>query len=63
MRCSQLHDGQANIYYQRIIEDYADTDAAQSAQEALDEQNGTSSDENAEDGAGQDSSSESSGEN
>ena len=54
---------QANVYYQRIIEDYADTDAAQSAQEALDEQNGTSSDENAEDGAGQDSSSESSGEN
>ena len=25
---------QANVYYQRIIEDYADTDAAQSAQEA-----------------------------
>lgn len=31
---------QANVYYQRIIEDYADTDAAASAQEALDAQNG-----------------------
>lgn len=33
---------QANVYYQRIIENYADTDAAKSAQKALDEQNGTS---------------------
>ena len=31
---------QANVYYQRIIEDYADTDAAASAQEELDAQNG-----------------------
>ena len=30
----------ANVYYQRIIEDYADTDAAASAQEELDAQNG-----------------------
>ena len=31
---------QANVLYQKIIEDYPDTDAAATAQEALDEQNG-----------------------
>ena len=31
---------QANIRYQKIIEDYPDTQAAETAQEALDAQNG-----------------------
>ncbi len=43
---------QANVYYQRIIENYADTDAAQSAQEALDEQNGASADDSSDSGDG-----------
>ena len=38
--------------YQRIIENYADTDAAQSAQEALDEQNGASADDSSDSGDG-----------
>ena len=43
---------QANVYYQCIIENYADTDAAQSAQEALDEQNGASADDSSDSGDG-----------
>lgn len=49
---------QANVYYQRIIENYADTDAAQSAQEALDEQNGASGDGDSQDTSSGDSSEE-----
>ncbi|MGN1266757.1 MAG: hypothetical protein ACI4UH_02350 [Dorea sp.] len=40
----------ANIKYQKILEDFKDTEAAEGAQKALDEQNGVEADEEGEEG-------------
>ena len=45
---------QANLKYQKLVESYPDTDAAESAKEALDAQNGGGEDAEGEEGQDED---------